>query len=71
MLEIGTILAVVALFMVRVGLPIILLIALGLLIDRWQSKRNDEIKQMQMPAPTFQVIEGGKVAEDEDLRKAA
>jgi hypothetical protein len=72
MTEIGTVLAVIGLFLLRVGLPIVLLIALGLLIDRWQNKRNAEIKRMQKP--TFQVIEGGKAKEEkaeEPVRKAA
>jgi hypothetical protein len=72
MAEIGTVLAVIGLFLLRVGLPIVLLIALGLLIDRWQTKRNAEIKRMQKP--TFQVIEGGKAqaeTAEESVRKAA
>lgn len=39
-----TILSVTALFLLRIGVPVILLVALGLLIDRWQSKRESEVE---------------------------
>lgn len=40
-----TILGVVALFLIRIGIPVILLVGLGLLIDRWQSKRETDIER--------------------------
>jgi hypothetical protein len=43
--DIGMVLGVVVLFLVRVGLPVIALVALGLLVDRWQSKRERDIQQ--------------------------
>jgi hypothetical protein len=42
--ELVTILGVAALFLLRIGIPVILLVGLGLLIDRWQSKREAEIQ---------------------------
>ena len=39
-------LSVIVLFLVRIGVPMIVLVALGVLIDRWQSHRktqNNEI----------------------------
>lgn len=38
-------LGVVAVFLVRVGIPVILLIALGMVIDRWQKHRNVEVQR--------------------------
>lgn len=38
MAEVGLILGVVGLFMVRIGIPFIALITLGTLVDRWQRK---------------------------------
>lgn len=38
--DIVMIVSVAALFLIRIGIPIILLIGLGLLIDRWQSHRQ-------------------------------
>lgn len=34
------IISVAALFLLRIGIPVILLVALGILIDRWQSHRD-------------------------------
>ena len=39
-----TILSVAALFLVRIGVPVLILIALGILVDRWQSKREDALR---------------------------
>jgi hypothetical protein len=39
-----SILAVVALFLIRIGIPVIILITLGIVIDRWQSRREDEVR---------------------------
>lgn len=38
-------LSVVALFLLRVGVPVTLLIALGMVIDRWQKHRNVEVQR--------------------------
>jgi hypothetical protein len=40
-----TILAVAALFLVRIGVPVIVLIGLGLIIDHWQSKREESVRR--------------------------
>ena len=39
--DIGLVLSVIALFLLRIGVPVILLVSLGVLIDRWQSKREE------------------------------
>lgn len=40
MAEIGLTLSVIVLFIIRIGIPVIVLVTLGILIDRWQSKRE-------------------------------
>jgi hypothetical protein len=37
--------SVAVMFIVRIGIPVILLLAIGILIDRWQSKREQEVQQ--------------------------
>jgi hypothetical protein len=39
------ILSVAALFFIRMGIPVIVLITLGVLIDRWQSKRENALRR--------------------------
>ncbi len=34
------ILSVAALFFVRIGIPVLVLTALGIIVDRWQTKRE-------------------------------
>jgi hypothetical protein len=46
MLEISSVLAVLGLFMLRIGVPVVVLITLGILIDRWQSRRDAEVRSM-------------------------
>lgn len=38
-------LSVAVLFLVRIGIPVIVLIALGVVVDHWQSKREQKIQQ--------------------------
>jgi hypothetical protein len=37
------VLSVAALFLLRIGIPVILLVGLGILIDRWQSHREHNL----------------------------
>jgi uncharacterized membrane protein len=37
--------SVAAMFIIRIGIPVILLLSVGILIDRWQSKREKEVQQ--------------------------
>lgn len=37
--------SVAAMFLLRIGVPVILLLSIGILIDRWQSKREKEVQQ--------------------------
>jgi hypothetical protein len=39
------ILSVAALFFMRIGIPVIILIILGMVIDRWQATREDAVKR--------------------------
>lgn len=36
--------SVVVMFLLRIGVPVILLLTIGVLIDRWQSKREKEVQ---------------------------
>ena len=38
-------LGVAVLFLIRIGIPVALLVGLGVLIDRWQSKREAEVER--------------------------
>lgn len=40
-----TTLGVAVLFLIRIGIPVLLLVGLGLLIDRWQSHREQDVRQ--------------------------
>lgn len=44
MVELQTVVTVIVLFMIRIGIPLALLVGLGVLIDRWQSKRQGDIQ---------------------------
>ena len=37
-------LSIAALFLLRIGVPVIVLITLGVIVDRWQSKREQKIQ---------------------------
>lgn len=37
-------LSVIVLFLVRIGVPVIILISLGAIIERWQNKREQNIQ---------------------------
>jgi hypothetical protein len=50
MMDIATVASVVVLFLVRIGIPIIALVSVGVLIDRWQRRR--EPAPMKSPAET-------------------
>ena len=45
--ELLAVAGVMGLFMVRVGVPVLVLVTLGLLVDRWQTRREVEISRMQ------------------------
>ena len=38
-------LSVAVLFLVRIGIPVIVLITLGVVVDHWQSKREQKVQQ--------------------------
>lgn len=39
------ILSVATLFFVRIGIPVLILTGLGIIVDRWQTKREKQVKQ--------------------------
>ena len=47
MTQIELVLSVIGLFMLRIGLPLLLLIALGTIIDRWQRKQHEEARHQR------------------------
>lgn len=44
------ILGVAGMFLLRVGLPIILLVFLGATVDRWQKRRDEQLKAAYAPS---------------------
>jgi hypothetical protein len=47
--DITTILEVAAMFLTRIGLPIMALVTMGMIIERWQTKREAELVTAQKP----------------------
>lgn len=43
--QILTILGVAALFILRIGVPVIVLIALGVIVNHWQMKREESVRR--------------------------
>jgi hypothetical protein len=39
------VISVAVMFIIRIGIPVILLLSIGILIDRWQSKREKDVQQ--------------------------
>lgn len=40
-----TIISVAGLFLVRIGVPVLVLLSVGLLVERWQSGREKALRQ--------------------------
>jgi len=45
MQDIQLVFGVAVMFLLRIGIPVLLLIALGVIIDRWQTTRENDIRQ--------------------------
>jgi hypothetical protein len=43
--QVLTTLGVALIFLIRIGVPVIILISLGIVIDRWQSRREKALRQ--------------------------
>ncbi|MBZ0274693.1 MAG: hypothetical protein K8I60_01030 [Anaerolineae bacterium] len=41
--DIMLVMSVIVMFTVRIGIPVIILVGLGVLIDRWQRRRESDI----------------------------
>ncbi len=66
------ILSVIGLFMLRIGVPVLLLVALGIVIDRWQSRREEYIDQRYGVMPETQTAEQEAEAEEQEkIRRVA
>jgi hypothetical protein len=66
------VLSVIGLFMLRIGVPVLLLVALGIIVDRWQSRREEYINQRYGEMPETQTAEQeAEVEEEEKIHKVA
>ena len=68
------ILSIAAMFLLRVGLPVAGLVLLGILIDKWQTKRDAQIKQQYQSDIKIDFKKSKKDAvkdDDKQGRKAA
>jgi hypothetical protein len=63
------VLSVIALFMLRIGVPVLLLVALGIIVDRWQTRREEYIDQRYGEMPQAQGVEAEAEAESEEEEK--
>lgn len=45
MAEFQLVFGVVVMFLLRIGIPVLLLIILGSIIDRWQTARENDIRE--------------------------
>ncbi|MBN2304146.1 MAG: hypothetical protein JXQ72_06710 [Anaerolineae bacterium] len=62
------ILMVIGLFLLRIGLPVITLVVLGILIDRWQSKREKELAEYRQTAPAMESAAAQVNGEPEEVK---
>jgi hypothetical protein len=58
MAEFTAILTILVMFLVRIGIPLVLLITLGTLIERHQRNREEHIEAMYQKVTPFQPEEG-------------
>jgi len=61
-----SVLSVAGLFLLRVGVPVVVLVLVGILIDRWQSKRDAEIQRQIKPDTELTPIEDEEESESAD-----
>ena len=74
MSEVLSVLGVAGLFLLRVGIPVLILVTLGILVDRWQSGREAEIMRQAKPKPEItplHVEDEDEEEQDKEKRKAA
>ncbi|MCB9453935.1 MAG: hypothetical protein H6672_21085 [Anaerolineaceae bacterium] len=45
MTDIAMVVSVAGLFLIRVGIPVLALVTVGILVDRWQHKREMALEQ--------------------------
>ncbi len=60
------VLSVVGLFMLRIGVPVLLLVALGIVIDRWQTRREEYVEQRYGTMPATDTAGAEAEAEEEE-----
>lgn len=49
-MDLGSMLDVTGYFLLRIGLPVLLLVVLGILIDRWERKRRSAVDTQEFEA---------------------
>jgi len=64
-------LGVIALFMARIGIPLVALVVLGVIVGRWQERRDAEIQRMYGPPPLHIYRPEDEEERDESQQKAA
>ncbi len=67
--EILEVVAIAGLFLLRVGAPVLLLVVLGVLIDRWQRNRNAEIQRQYNLGTEDEVLQISEEADAEREEK--
>ena len=68
------IIAIAGMFMVRVGIPIMALVFMGIMIDRWQTRREAEVMKQynrDVEIDFKSSKEEAKSDEEQQTRKAA
>jgi len=51
---------VIGLFILRLGVPMLVLVSLGILLDRWQSHRNHHIQDALKPKGSMDMPDNAK-----------
>ena len=67
------VMAIAGLFLLRIGIPLVILVVLGLAIDRWQTHREEQIKEQYVVLlPKTKLTKAtAETTEDEEIEKAA
>ena len=64
---------IAGLFLLRIGVPLVILVILGLAIDRWQNHRDEQIKEHYVVLlPKSKLTQAAaETTDDEEIEKAA
>ena len=67
----ATTLTVIGLFMLRIGIPLILLIVVGTLIERWQTNRERKIEAMYANIDALPTTKQAEITQETEIKRAA